>query len=654
VAWALPILVVLTAATPAVPHGPVRPLAVAGVTPPAVSQLLPPGTSSALTATVQTPTVPARPDVILLVDGTGSMADAIGDVQDNLLAVVRDVPNARFAVGTYRDITDEGRLGVFDMLQQLTDRPDLVQGGLNALNADGGFSSPGPAEDWINALFQIGQGAAGDFRPSASRIVVLVGDASSHDPSNGHSLADAIAALKALNIRVVAVGLQTAIGDGLNGTGFKDNPNNPNDQPAEPLHDPGEADRLVSETNGVLVNGIDSAATVEAITQGLTNLPATVTHQGAVCDPGLSVTLDPPTRQVTSGLTADFHESIAVAPDAPQGKTLTCAVQFAVTDLPEDGSDPPEEGTLRQTVSVQVRDVTRPVITLDDRTVRATDPGGVAVDYTATAVDAVDGPLELSCDPPPGSLFPVGATLITCTASDQAGNVATKTATLTVQAPPPLPSADLRVLSVQPAPSPGFTGGPVTVTTTVSNAGPDAAHDVVLAVALPPGAQPLDPQSGCTTIAPCTIPAGTRRTVTIRVSYPSATAGTIRAAASGLPADLFPANNSATARLSVIAPQLTITPTVGRPGLVVQARGVGFPPRSTVQLTWQPGITAAHVPVVVGADGTFASQVLILRKDQRGPRVLRATGPGYAPVEMPFLVTQRVLPGQSPDLGVSP
>ncbi|WP_235865271.1 hypothetical protein, partial [Streptomyces cacaoi] len=63
-----------------------------------------------------------------------------------------------------------------------------------------------------------------------------------------------------------------------------------------------------------------------------------------------------------------------------------------------------------------------------------------------------------------------------------------------------------------------------------------------------------------------------------------------------------------------------------------------FPPGARVRLSWKPGITAAAAPTVPGADGTFIAQLLILAKDQTGPRTITARGPGFSPVTTRFLV----------------
>jgi hypothetical protein len=60
-----------------------------------------------------------------------------------------------------------------------------------------------------------------------------------------------------------------------------------------------------------------------------------------------------------------------------------------------------------------------------DVSAEATGPTGAVVSYpAASAVDRVDGSVPVSCAPASGAQFPLGATTITCTASDSHGNVA--------------------------------------------------------------------------------------------------------------------------------------------------------------------------------------------------------------------------------------
>jgi hypothetical protein len=72
-------------------------------------------------------------------------------------------------------------------------------------------------------------------------------------------------------------------------------------------------------------------------------------------------------------------------------------------------------------------DVTAPAIRpLPDLVVREV-PGsrlGEVVTFDVAASDNQDASVAVTCTPPSGSLFPPGVTLVTCEATDAAGNVA--------------------------------------------------------------------------------------------------------------------------------------------------------------------------------------------------------------------------------------
>lgn len=77
------------------------------------------------------------------------------------------------------------------------------------------------------------------------------------------------------------------------------------------------------------------------------------------------------------------------------------------------------------TFEVTVEDTTAPVLVVTPVTAEATGPGGATVGYSATATDLVDGDVPVTCVPAPGSLFPLGASAVSCSAVDAAGNTAT-------------------------------------------------------------------------------------------------------------------------------------------------------------------------------------------------------------------------------------
>ena len=84
-----------------------------------------------------------------------------------------------------------------------------------------------------------------------------------------------------------------------------------------------------------------------------------------------------------------------------------------------------DDGRTASTTVVILRDTTKPVITCPADIVIPDVPApGQVVNYPAPVIiDAC--PVSLLCAPPSGSFFPLGDTTITCTATDQSGNVAT-------------------------------------------------------------------------------------------------------------------------------------------------------------------------------------------------------------------------------------
>jgi hypothetical protein len=97
----------------------------------------------------------------------------------------------------------------------------------------------------------------------------------------------------------------------------------------------------------------------------------------------------------------------------------------------------PSGGSYRLHVSVpghRLMDITAPQLTLpDDMTHEATGSDGAVVTFTATASDEIDGSVSVSCSPTSGSVFPLGTSQVSCSATDAAGNTATGDFDVTVQ-----------------------------------------------------------------------------------------------------------------------------------------------------------------------------------------------------------------------------
>ena len=248
----------------------------AGVSPASVSDDADPGETIHVVKTITTPEIPPKPDIVLLVDHTGSMGDAIDSVKAEMANIIATVtaaqPDAQFAVAQYCDVGE----GPFDVLQNLTDSSAAAVAAVTGISLCGGSDTP---EAQINALWEIGDGGdAITFRPDSSRIVVWFGDAPGHDPSLTHTEADATASLVDAEAQVLAISV------GMN-----------------QLDSTGQATRITDATDGALVSGIPAGGLGAAILENLQNLPAEVTAN-VVCDPGLSVAFTPALPQtVLSG-----------------------------------------------------------------------------------------------------------------------------------------------------------------------------------------------------------------------------------------------------------------------------------------------------------------------------------------------------------------
>ncbi len=437
------------AATRVAPPGPSR------VDPAVVDIPVGQGSSAAIDKTVPTDRIRTKPDIVLLMDQTASMGSVdpakpgvLDQVKANLGAVVDAVrareADVQFAVAAFGDVADEddvvGETHIprsFYVQQPLTavgpeaNDPGrvLLAEAFNRIRADGGGDL---AEDWLLALQKVATGAI-TFRPDSSRIIVLVGDAASHEdpPEKGSAVkAAVIAALTTAKISVVAVPADTG-GKGKDST----------------LDYRGQATAVANGTNGVLTAGTDAGGITDAIIKGIGDLPVAV-QPVPFCDPGLTLTFTPEAQRVPGGTNAKFVETATVSDSAPLGAFLHCRVEFRLN------GEPTVRPGYTEDVTVRVKDPRLPLITVHDKTVPGTAP--TVIEYPATAVDADrETAITPFCTPSSGSLFPVGATTVTCTATGRNGT-ATETAVMAVD--PGGNRQELWQVSLTPGPDSVVTG----------------------------------------------------------------------------------------------------------------------------------------------------------------------------------------------------
>jgi hypothetical protein len=161
----------------------------------------------------------------------------------------------------------------------------------------------------------------------------------------------------------------------------------------------------------------DTPSTVTAVFQvsvtdtdlGLTNVPSGFNVNAAPGSPGATVTYTAPS--------VFDDDAGAVTCDPASGSTFPIGTTN-VTCWVTDGDDTPNTATAVFPVTVNDTDFTLSGVPADITSV-ATGPSGVVVTYPMPiALDEDPNPLQVACDPTSGSIFPVGATTVTCQAID--------------------------------------------------------------------------------------------------------------------------------------------------------------------------------------------------------------------------------------------
>lgn len=330
-----------------------------------------------------------------------------------------------------------------------------------------------------------------------------------------------------------------------------------------------------------------------------------VVNQGPAASPGTRLTVAPPlgvsvtalTAPGTPGATCDAAALTCTLGIVPPGTT----VPVTVTLTGVTPGDQPVEWSVTGTV-------------LDPR---PSDNAG------RTVVPVREAPVPPKPTPTPPTPTPAPPT-----------TPPTNPPTTPTPAPqPPAPKAGPGV-SITAQPNPGYVGGRVVVTFTVANGRSALATGLRLRIALPEGVPHDGPPPGCDRNGTCTLPdlaPGARSVLRVVLSPDKALTGQVTANLTTTGTDADPGDNTAQQQLRILQPRIVAVPPIGRPGFVTSVRGEDFPPGVPVRFAWKPGITAAAAPTVPQADGTFIGQLLILAKDQTGPRVITASGPGFSP-----------------------
>ncbi|MEU3154372.1 hypothetical protein [Streptomyces griseus] len=352
-----------------------------------------------------------------------------------------------------------------------------------------------------------------------------------------------------------------------------------------------------------------------------TEVTITVTNRGPSPSPGTTLTVDAPPGVRLEELTTDAGTCAAGTPQCdlgivPPGADVTITarltgvttgdqrINWSVTGAVLD-PNPTDNAT---GTIVPVEDVPPPT---PSPTPTTPAPTPTTPDPTPTPTPTTPAPPPTTTPPPPPAPAP----------------------------PPPAPEAGPGV-TVRAQPSPGYVGGKVVVTYTVRNGRNALATGLRLKLGLPANIPAGPSPAGCTG-GTCTLPdlaPGASTVVSVVLSPDKALRTTITASLTTTGTDADLRDNVSRIPLRILQPRIIAVPKVGKPGFVTSVRGKDFPPGAPVTLSWKPGITAAAAPTRPLGDGTFIAQLLILAKDETGPRDITAKGPGFSPVKTDFLV----------------
>lgn len=137
------------------------------------------------------------------------------------------------------------------------------------------------------------------------------------------------------------------------------------------------------------------------------------------------------TVSYTSPATHDAVDGDGVASCVPtSGSTFT----LGDTTVKCDATDVHGNKAIQTTFKVTVQDTTPPTVTVPaDIIAEATGPTGAAVTFTVTATDIVDGSVIPTCTPISGATFPLGNTLVICSATDTHSNTGSGSFSIKVQ-----------------------------------------------------------------------------------------------------------------------------------------------------------------------------------------------------------------------------
>jgi hypothetical protein len=339
-------------------------------TPPSVSVTLKPGDSTSIAKLLSLDPAPAKADIVLAIDTTGSMGAAIAQAQAEATAIVNAVqgpiPGARFAVVDFEDYPGPPGDVAYTLLTGFTSSAATVNAAIGTMVADGGGDDP---EAYNRVAFEAANDPALVYDPDAVRFLVVLGDAFPHS-------ATAFGACPAAPPDDFGRDGASGGGDDLNTSTALGELTGNNITLLMIAYNAGVLgcySDLAAFTGGSAVAGGGGASLATQIVDLVTAAAASIDTVDLVVSAGcpFSITFSPapPYGPLTAPETVNFTETIAVPSSLALG-VYTCTVTAVVDGTPR----------ATQAVRVTVADLTAPTGACRP----TTNPGGKTVPKAGT------------------------------------------------------------------------------------------------------------------------------------------------------------------------------------------------------------------------------------------------------------------------------
>jgi hypothetical protein len=195
--------------------------------------------------------------------------------------------------------------------------------------------------------------------------------------------------------------------------------------------DPASGTQLAIGSHSVTCTATDAANNVARRSFGVKvfdgaptlTVPANITRDYTK-PPGATVRYRPATA------TDKIDGTLTPECSPPSGSFFRVGTTTVTCDVIDSGGN-----HVSNTFTVTIVDRAAPVLRVPAAVIAyAPFRGNTAVvTFTVSAYDAIDQVVPVSCDPPSGSVLPIGQTTVTCKATDHSGNTATKSFVVTVR-----------------------------------------------------------------------------------------------------------------------------------------------------------------------------------------------------------------------------